>query len=208
LWERSRLFFVCPVTREVVPCGPEGKGYLIKVPTALLRALAPALQWGVFFLKVALATQGLGAVVPNLPPELLNWAGGVGSAAMPLADVVNQLSIDLGALQSTTEGQAARDFLSDNQDSAVAQLDEVSSSFGEWEAAADAQAKNAFARVFRFIAEAEGAADFVSDRSWRPMHTGLVPTRPTVGASAWVSARGQHTFQERGWAAIAIRSKV
>ena len=71
VWERSRLFFICPITGQAVPCGPpyaphNGKGYLIKVPTALVRALAPALQWGVIFLKVALATQGLGASCPSL----------------------------------------------------------------------------------------------------------------------------------------------
>ena len=97
LWERSRLFFVCPVTRQVVPCGPEGQGYLISLPTALLRALAPALRWGVLFLKVALATQGLGGLVPDLPAEMLRWTG-EGAGVLPLSAtqaVVDQLSTDL-----------------------------------------------------------------------------------------------------------------
>jgi hypothetical protein len=206
LWDRSRLFFVCPVTREVVPCGPDGKGYLIKVPKAVLRALAPALQWGVFFLKLALATQGLGAMVPSLPADLSNWSAGGGM--MPLGDVVSQLSADLAAAQSTvgTVGGVAKDlFLIDDQDSVVDQLDQMSSSFNEWEAAADERAKKAFAQVFQFVAVAEGAADYASNRTWRPAHTGLVLTRPSVGASAWVSVKGQKAFQERGWAAVAVR---
>ena len=63
-WDRSRLFFVCPVSGAVVTCGPQGKGYPLNIPTALLKAIAPALKWGVFFLKVALATQGLGKHTP------------------------------------------------------------------------------------------------------------------------------------------------
>ena len=65
-WDRSRLFFVCPVSGAVVKCGPQGKGYPLNIPTALLKAVAPALKWGVVFLKVALASQGLGTDTPPL----------------------------------------------------------------------------------------------------------------------------------------------
>ena len=61
-WDRSRLFFICPISGAVVKCGPQGKGYPLNIPTALLKAVAPALKWGVVFLKVALATQGLGTI--------------------------------------------------------------------------------------------------------------------------------------------------
>ena len=66
LWSKSKLYFVCPVTRKFVACGPEGKGYKFSVPTALLRTIAPALKWGFLLMKVALATQGLGAMVPDI----------------------------------------------------------------------------------------------------------------------------------------------
>jgi len=59
-WEKSRLVFFCPVTLKQMKCGPKGgdlKGYVVKVPTALLRTIVPALKWGVFFLRIALATQ-------------------------------------------------------------------------------------------------------------------------------------------------------
>lgn len=72
LWERSVLVFVCPVTMQEVPCGPEGKGYEICLQSEFLKTAIPVLKWGFMFLKIALATQGLGAVVPNidvlLPP--------------------------------------------------------------------------------------------------------------------------------------------
>eukprot|EP00595_Chromulina_sp_UTEXLB2642_P001704 CAMPEP_0196765886 /NCGR_PEP_ID=MMETSP1095-20130614/14797_1 /TAXON_ID=96789 ORGANISM="Chromulina nebulosa, Strain UTEXLB2642" /NCGR_SAMPLE_ID=MMETSP1095 /ASSEMBLY_ACC=CAM_ASM_000446 /LENGTH=164 /DNA_ID=CAMNT_0042125055 /DNA_START=169 /DNA_END=660 /DNA_ORIENTATION=+ len=36
------------------------------MPTNLLRTIAPALKWGLLFLKLALSSQGLGGIVPSL----------------------------------------------------------------------------------------------------------------------------------------------
>ena len=76
----------------------------------------------------------------------------------------------------------------------------------EWEqkeAKHDAIKQNALARVFKFIAEAEGNADDILNPAWIPQHTGLIlTTAKTTGASLWVSKEGQQAFEERGWDAV------
>lgn len=41
-----------------VRCGPEGNGYDFKIPTHLVKVLAPALRWGLLAMKIILASQG------------------------------------------------------------------------------------------------------------------------------------------------------
>ena len=74
-WEESTIVFVCPVTLQEVECGPSGTGYPMSVPTSALKALVPALRFGLVVLKIGLATQGLGAVVPNVEGLLPALAG-------------------------------------------------------------------------------------------------------------------------------------
>ena len=187
VWERSRLFFICPITGQAVSCGPpyaphNGKGYLIKVPTALVRALAPALQWGVIFLKVALASQGLGGILP-IPIDWLPGQLAIGTDLTQLRSVVDDMD------RTTTTD-----------------LDKNVKKYVEWEqkeAKHDAIKQNALARVFKFIAEAEGNADDILNPAWIPQHTGLIlTTAKTTGASLWVSKEGQQAFEERGWDAV------
>ena len=70
-------------------------------------------------------------------------------------------------------------------------LDADVKEFVEWEqkeATNDAIKQNALARVFKFIAEAEGNADDIINPAWIPQHTGLIlTTAKTTGASLWVS---------------------
>jgi hypothetical protein len=44
--------------RGALRCGPEGKGFLIQIPTQTLKIIVPVLKYGILFAKVALATQG------------------------------------------------------------------------------------------------------------------------------------------------------
>ena len=190
VWERSRLFFICPVTGQAVPCGPpaaphNGKGYLIKIPTAMVRTLAPALRWGVIFLKVALATQGLGGLLP-IPIDWLPSQLTIANDDMnQLRTMVNNLSTGLDVQDDAVEGGVG---------------------VVKWEEDAeenDAIKQNALVRVFKFIAEAEGHTDDIHNPAWIPQHTGLfLTTAKTTGASLWVSKEGQKAFEERGWDAV------
>ena len=205
VWEQSTLYFVCPVTHKMAVCGPEGQGYPINLPRAWVRALAPALQWGLFFLKVALATQGLGGVVPNIPTEWLQQLNALPGAnqLVKLESVIRQITDDgvvADALAVTTDGGDATD-----------SLDQATSSYVDWESADEERAKSAFAQVFKFIAEAEGYANGVSDRDWKPQYTGLHLTSPPVGggrsSSLWVSRpEGVRLFEKKGW--DALKSKL
>ena len=181
VWERSRLIFICPVTGQAVPCGPpcdphNGKGYLIKVPSAMVRALAPALQWGVIFLKVALASQGLGGILP-IPTD---WIPG-GSGNLDMRMNVMMMGMMMGV------GTQVKKFVEWEQD----------------EAKYSTSKQNAMARVIKFVAEAEGNAADILNPAWIPQHTGLIlTTAKTTGASLWVSKEGQQAFEERGWDAV------
>ena len=185
VWDRSRLFFICPVTGQAVSCGPpyaphNGKGYQIKVPTALVRALAPALQWGVIFLKIALASQGLGGILP-IPIDWLPGQLAIGTELTHLRSVVDDMEV------------------STDVDKGVKKVVE----WEQKEAKHDAIQQNALARVYKFIAEAEGNADDILNPAWFPQHTGLIlTTAKTTGASLWVSKEGQKAFEERGWDAV------
>jgi len=64
LWDESVLIFICPITLKQVKCGPNDEGYDIKIPTARLKSFASIMRWGLFFMKIALATQGLASLVP------------------------------------------------------------------------------------------------------------------------------------------------
>ena len=101
LWERSRLHFFCPITRKRVPCGPDGKGYSISLPSKLLKALLPAMKMGLIFLKVALASQGLGGMVPDL---------NIRSAAFPgqaeMESMVQLMNTEFSMIDATITGDA------------------------------------------------------------------------------------------------------
>jgi hypothetical protein len=176
--ENSRLHFFCPVTRRRVPCGPDGRGYVICVPSKLLKALMPALRIGLVFLKVALASQGMGGLVPvDMNPAVFR-----GKAE--LESVMNQMnaefsSIDIDLVAADTDLRALTEQLA------------------EWESSADAKLKGAYSTVFRLIAEVEGHPGGVSDRSWRPTMTGLYLEQAPAGGgnSLWVSPEGRTAFK-------------
>ena len=102
LWERSRLHFFCPITRKRVPCGPDGKGYSISLPSKLLKAVLPAMKMGLIFLKVALASQGLGGMVPDI---------NIGNSAFPgqaeMESMVQHMSTEFSSLDATMNGDAS-----------------------------------------------------------------------------------------------------
>ena len=101
LWERSRLHFFCPITRKRVPCGPDGKGYSISLPSKLLKALLPAMKMGLIFLKVALASQGLGGMVPDV---------NIRSSAFPgqaeMESMVQLMNTEFSLIDATITGDA------------------------------------------------------------------------------------------------------
>jgi hypothetical protein len=190
LWDQTLLQFVCPVTGEVVPCGPEGKGYIVSAPTELLKVLAPALIWGLIFLRVALATQGLGNVVPNIEGIIADQLN---------SDLVNQMVQEtvnfLGDKVTSTLDSVQEQLGSvvDDGDSCTAL--ETSSSSEHLDVVlrrllsdTDPEPmRRALHQAYVLVNKAEngGAPDL--SPTWTPQQTGLVLASHPSDGSAWVS---------------------
>ena len=65
-WHQSEVVMICPVLKRPVP----GAVFEISLPTKGLKNFAWCLKWGAVAVKIALASQGLGGIVPDLS-ELL-----------------------------------------------------------------------------------------------------------------------------------------
>ena len=74
-WKTLRVQFICPVTMQPAPM-VEGGPCIITLPTDTLIYSAKALKYGTILLKIVLATQGLGGIVPDIssliPAEIMD----------------------------------------------------------------------------------------------------------------------------------------
>jgi len=172
-WSRSRLVFVCPITMKQVPCGLDGNGYIVDVPTDALKMLAPVLKFGLFFLKVALTTQGLGGIVP----EDMNGVSGLLPGGEE--DYYNLVVQEIG--QDMVESQ-----LEDSLHGASDQQQELDDSHP------------AVAFVYSLVKKAE-LGDAAASADWSPRNTGLhlVSPKEGRGLSKWMSDEGEAIFQQR-----------
>jgi hypothetical protein len=178
-WSRSRLVFVCPITMKQVPCGHDGNGYIVDVPTRRLKELAPVLKFGLLFLKVALATQGLGGIVPVDVSGLL--PGGE-------EDYYNLMAqeVGLGMVEARLDDslQGASDGLDE-----LDQIQELHDSH------------RAVAFVYDLVKKAElgDAAASAADVLWMPTKTGLhlVSPKDGRGLSKWMSDEGEVIYHHQ-----------
>ncbi len=177
LWDRSVLVFVCPVTMQEVPCGPDGKGYEICLPSSLFKAAIPALKWGFMFLKMALATQGMGAVVPdigNLLPPIDNSY--LDTLAHSIANqVTSQVSDKLhSAVDTLLNGDIDQILGTDN-------MEEV----------------KAIEQVMKLVRDVETKQGInTTAANWEPKMTGLKKVAGPDGVM-WVSPLGAEEFMQK-----------
>lgn len=61
--DHYRMLFVCSHTLQIVPCGPNGKGYKIEVPKEWVRRAAPVIKVGLIILRLALVSM-TGVAIP------------------------------------------------------------------------------------------------------------------------------------------------
>jgi serine/threonine protein kinase len=66
LRNQFRLYFLCSHTKQIAPCGPQGKGYRIQVTKQWVQDAAPVLRVGLVLVKVALLASGMPLPVPDL----------------------------------------------------------------------------------------------------------------------------------------------
>lgn len=173
LWEKSVLVFVCPVTMEEVPCGPDGNGYEICLPSALFKAAIPVLKWGFMFLKVALATQGMGAAVPD-----------IGKLLPPIDNSYLETVAQAIAGQVTGELQSVVDTMLNGDIDAVL-------------GTSNAEEVKALEQVMKLVRDSEAAAGVNTKTSnWEPKFTGLKKVAGPDGVM-WVSPAGEGEFIQK-----------
>jgi serine/threonine protein kinase len=177
MWNESVLIFICPISKKAV-----GTGYTIQIPTALLKTIVPALKWGLIFLKLALATQGLASFVPDVSVVLPEING----------NYIN--SIEKSIIHATSE---TADFISNHEQDINSFLDSIGNE--------DDQA--AFDFVADFLMKKEGY-NGPNPHLWEPKNTGLVKAVSDYDQSClWVSPECKDEFKRRGLQAIQKKTK-
>ena len=172
MWDKSMLIFICPISGKAV-----GTGYTIEIPKALLKTIIPALKWGLIFLKLALATQGLASVVPDVSVVLPEING----------NYINSIEQSIIDATSTTA-----DFISNHEQDIHSFLDFIGNE--------DDQA--AFDFVADFLMKKEGYTG-PNPHLWEPKKTGLVKVVSDYDQSClWVSPECKEEFKRRGLQAI------
>merc|ERR1711965_641733 len=92
------LYFVCPFTLAIVPCGPSGKGFKIKKAKAWVAKNAGVISAGVFMLRVALfAGRCVGVPLPQVAAEdLMPGSAAAASAIAQQIEHIGQLASEMG----------------------------------------------------------------------------------------------------------------
>jgi hypothetical protein len=177
MWDKSVLIFICPISGKAV-----GTGYTIEIPTALLKTIVPALKWGLIFLKLALASQGLASIVPDVSVVLPEING----------NYIN--SIEQSIIHATSE---TSDFINNHEQDIHSFLDFIGNE--------DDQA--AFEFVADFLMKEEGYTG-PNPHLWEPKKTGLVKVVSDYDQSClWVSPKCKEEFKRRGLQAIQKKTK-
>jgi hypothetical protein len=135
----------------------------------MLKTIAPAISWGVFFLKLALATQGLGAAVPNVNvADMLPEFGD---------DYVNLIAQTVATNLQSQVG----DSLNSSVDELAAKMDIIADD--------DTVLPDALDAVSRLVFAAEMGSGATWTPEWRPAMTGLKLVPHSDGVSGSVRMR-------------------
>jgi len=172
-WEESVLIFICPISMKQVKCGPNDKGYDIKLPTNGMKKIASIMKWGLFFLKIALATQGLAASIPDV------------SSFFPIIDdnYFNGIVTELSTMSET---------IMNYEDNVNQMMDSLT----------DEQDQAAFNEILDFLMIKESYTG-PNPQDWEPKNTGLIKVVSDCdGSCMWVSQESKQEFIEKGIEAI------
>lgn len=157
--------------------------------------LAPALQWGLFAMKVILATQGTTLITVKtlhlkrllILSSTINCLGLGG--VVPQIDLLSSFSsetIDSMTNQILTEGPSL--------------VTNAANSLQDHVRYNDEQAKAAYSAIYKFISDQEGGGG----PNWIPSMTGLYRTTAPLGKgrSMWISPAGKAQFEMYGEDAV------
>ena len=184
LWKILRVRFYCPVTMRFVPCGLDGEGYVLRVPSDALRVIIPAITFGFWLVKTALATQGFGGLMPI--PDL--------NAMLPDINIESLHKHGAQIEQFTGQNFRPEDILGRLSGGTAGDPEAIDVSTVQW--------------LWQLIKKAEGQENN-SYPDWKPQKTGLVLTRgPCAEDWAWVGPEAVDMYREHGRAAFSIDSCV
>ena len=184
LWKIIRIRFYCPVTMKFVRCGLDGGGYVLRVPSDALRAMVPAITFGFWLVKTALATQGFGGLMPI--PDL--------NAMLPDINIESLEQYGAQIKQLTGQHFTPKDILKRLKDGTPGDPEAIDVNSVQW--------------LWQLIKKAEGQENN-SYPEWKPQRTGLVLTRgPSAEDWAWVCPEAAGEYSEHGRAAFSLDSCV
>lgn len=178
LFDTMYLFFYCPITGKLVPCGKDGQGYVLSTLKRWVKQLIPIVKMGLFVAKIVLATQGLGSLVPNFPNK---------DDQEMLSDMVAKVTDGVGKGVEVLQSQeTAADSL---EDCIVSSLKD--------------QLMDA---IVAAVTKKDGMQKLTDTRAYCPKKSGLEQAeyRHPDGSvtRAWVSAEGRARFELEGPAAF------
>lgn len=201
------ISFVCPVTKLPVKSGQDGKGYRLKLPTTLVKRVAPMIAITFAIVEVALLVYGIPLPTPPLPRNMksremvglmLNEMSTVvvteTDNAAAEADAVGEEEDHAEVLEHTKEVIESC-HLEDGESLSKSNRKKMDRTVGK---ASDA----AYSAVRDMLMDLEGC-DSKDNANWRPKYTGLVQvTSKADGSTAWVSEEAREIFEAKGMSSI------
>ena len=176
-----RLFFVCEISNEVAfTCGPERKGYLIEIPTALLVALKYVLIASISVIKVLMTVNGIpGGLLPNIPVDL-------GNSAKYIENLFDQIPSDEKLEKVKTKFEKLNGLPDKIQD-----IEDQMTSIQEGDVV----------ELFKLIQKSEVSSSEDVLLGWTPKFVGLhriSPNSGVLGGSKWVLEAYRELYSQLG----------
>ena len=212
-WDELLVQFICPVTMQPVPTVAGGP-LIIKVPSQTLIYAAKALKYGTIVLKIALSTQGLGGVLPDLSglvPQGLDAKAFLHEYESRAKDVATEFK-DLCAQHGPVAGALAQL----GEDAATDTAQQMQQSFVDmFNDAADGDGTSSMLAIYQLIAEARSKnLESALQDHWQPKDAKNNPWGMTLakvkGSTkfVWASREGAKRLESEGLAALDPRQDV
>ena len=212
-WDELLVQFICPVTMQPVPTVAGGP-LIIKVPSQTLIFAAKALKYGTIVLKIALSTQGLGGVLPDLSglvPQGLDAKAFLQEYESRAKDVATEFK-DLCAQHGPLAGAVAQL----GEDAATDRAQQMQQSFVEmFNDAAESDGTSSMLAIYQLIAEARSKnLESALHDHWQPKDAKNNPWGMTLakvkGSTkfVWASREGAKRLESEGLAALDPRQDV
>jgi hypothetical protein len=185
--DRHRLIFLDPITGTAVPCGTDGQGYVLKLPSKFLQQHGSKIRDGLAVLKLV---AGLGKCA-GLPINLDGLPKEVVSMEEAQAVKMFEALLDSAAAEGYTSSQSAT---ASSQNLLRQETSETLSEATSSEVTSFSRTAAATGKAYRALKE------LVEQQCNDPklMHCGLEKCVAADGSVEWVAAHSKERFQLEG----------